>query len=260
MGIKKKLGLGMVSAALGLSLVGGGTYAYFSDKATIHNGFAAGTLNLDLKKAWDFPMNFDLSNIQPGESYERQFVLKNSGSLAIEDVFMGVSNVDVEDTLGTGATDDQFLDSLIVTYFVDSTAPVVDPDASDAGYLLLNSQDITLREAIAGEFAGKIKSQYLKNGKLNLTPLGLNSGSENRFRMIISFPDTGAAQNHLQGMKAKIDFNFEARQVMAPKNYDQNSPNGFNTGNGIIGDRVTKDQNQKLVNPEVTDEDAWDEN
>ena len=31
MSIKKKLGLGVASAALGLSLIGSGTYAYFSD-------------------------------------------------------------------------------------------------------------------------------------------------------------------------------------------------------------------------------------
>ena len=34
MGIKKKLGLGVASAALGLSLIGGGTFAYFNDIAT----------------------------------------------------------------------------------------------------------------------------------------------------------------------------------------------------------------------------------
>ena len=33
MGIKQKLGLGVASAALGVALVGGGTYAYFSDTA-----------------------------------------------------------------------------------------------------------------------------------------------------------------------------------------------------------------------------------
>ncbi|WP_222119322.1 TasA family protein, partial [Bacillus thuringiensis] len=32
MSMKKKLGMGVITAALGLSLIGGGTYAYFSDK------------------------------------------------------------------------------------------------------------------------------------------------------------------------------------------------------------------------------------
>lgn len=247
MSIKRKLGLGAASAALGLSLIGGGTFAYFSDAATLHNGFAAGTLNVELQKAWDFPLNFDLSNIQPGDSFERQFVLKNSGSLAIEDVFMGVT-ANVTNPLGTGGTSDQFLDALNVKYFVDATPPYIDPDAPDAGYLLINSQDISLREAIAGDFAGKIKADYIKNGKLNLTPLGINSSETNRYRIIIEFKDSGQPQNNLQGMVAKVAFNFDARQVMAPKYHDQNAPNGNLTGNGIIGDRATTDSTSNVAN------------
>ena len=34
MSLKKKLGLGIATAALGMSLVGGGTYAYFNDVET----------------------------------------------------------------------------------------------------------------------------------------------------------------------------------------------------------------------------------
>ncbi|HLR61590.1 MAG TPA: TasA family protein, partial [Lentibacillus sp.] len=43
MGIKKQMGMGIMSAALGLSLIGGGTYAYFSDSEQTQNTFAAGT-------------------------------------------------------------------------------------------------------------------------------------------------------------------------------------------------------------------------
>ena len=46
MTIKKKLGLSVATAALGLSLIGGGTYAYFSDQEVTQNTFAAGTLDL----------------------------------------------------------------------------------------------------------------------------------------------------------------------------------------------------------------------
>lgn len=35
-----------MTAALGLSLIGGGTFAYFSDSETTNNTFAAGTLDL----------------------------------------------------------------------------------------------------------------------------------------------------------------------------------------------------------------------
>jgi spore coat-associated protein N len=205
MGIKKKLGLGMASAALGLSLIGGGTFAYFNDTATLHNSFESGTLVLDLEQAYNFPINFDLENIKPGDSWERQFVLANNGSLDFGNTFMTVTNA---------GTDNALLDTLKVYYFVDATAPVVDPGAPDAGYLLLNSKDITLREALNGQWAGKIKAPYVTaDGKLNLTPLGQAAGTDNRYRMMIKFPETGAPQNDLQGLSVDVDFNFDARQV-----------------------------------------------
>ena len=67
MGIKKKLGLGVGAAALGLSLIGGGTFAYFNDTSTIHNGFQSGTLVMDVTKAWNFPLNFDLKDVKPAK-------------------------------------------------------------------------------------------------------------------------------------------------------------------------------------------------
>jgi spore coat-associated protein N len=208
MSLKKKLGLGMASAALGLSLVGGGTFAYFNDTATLHNSFESGTLVLDIEQAWNFPVNFDLENIRPGQSWERQFVLANNGSLDFGNTFMTVTNA------GGAAGDNALLDALTVKYFVDATAPVVDPGAPDAGYILLNSQDITLREAINGQFAGKIKAPYITaDGKLNLTPLGQAAGADNRYRMIIEFPNVNAPQNDLQGLSVDVDFNFDARQV-----------------------------------------------
>jgi spore coat-associated protein N len=197
MGIKKQLGLGLASAALGLSLIGGGTFAYFNDTATLHNSFESGTLVLDLENAWNFPINFDLENIKPGDSWERQFVLANNGSLDFGDTFMTV----------TSADNNALLDTLKVTYFVDASG-------TNAGeYLLINSKDITLREAIAGQYDGKIKSQFIKDGKLNLTPTGQATGTDNRFRMMISFPEAGVPQNELQGLSVDVDFNFDARQV-----------------------------------------------
>jgi spore coat-associated protein N len=205
MSLKRKLGLGMASAALGLSLVGGGTFAYFNDTATLHNSFESGTLVLDIEQAYNFPINFDLENIKPGQSWERQFVLANNGSLDFGQTFMTVTNA---------GQDNALLDTLKVFYFVDATAPVVDPGAPDAGYLLINSQEITLREAINGQFAGKIKAPYITaDGKLNLTPLGQAAGADNRYRMMIKFPETGAPQNALQGLSVDVDFKFDARQV-----------------------------------------------
>ena len=46
MSIKKKLAMGIATGALAVSMIGGGTYAYFNDVETSENTFAAGTLDL----------------------------------------------------------------------------------------------------------------------------------------------------------------------------------------------------------------------
>ena len=82
MSIKKKFGMGVMSAALGLTLVTGGTYAYFSSDVTTENTFAAGTLDLSVEPT----TIIDVDNLQPGDSIVRDFELQNNGSLDIERV------------------------------------------------------------------------------------------------------------------------------------------------------------------------------
>ncbi|PRT09086.1 cell division protein FtsN, partial [Bacillus toyonensis] len=82
MSLKKKLGVGVVSAALGLSLIGGGTYAYFSDQVVTNNAFAAGTLDLAMQPT----TSLNLENLKPGDKILKKFNLKNSGTLDIKDI------------------------------------------------------------------------------------------------------------------------------------------------------------------------------
>src|SRR5690625_2553348 len=74
--------MGVMSAALGLTLVTGGTYAYFSSDVTTENTFAAGTLDLSVEPT----TIIDVDNLQPGDSIVRDFELQNNGSLDIERV------------------------------------------------------------------------------------------------------------------------------------------------------------------------------
>lgn len=82
MGFKKRLGMGIMSGMLGLSLIGGATYAYFSDTETTTNTFAAGTLDLSVNPT----VIIDVDNLQPGDSMTRTFELINNGSLDIKNV------------------------------------------------------------------------------------------------------------------------------------------------------------------------------
>ena len=84
MGIKKQIGLGIMSAALGLTLIGGGTYAYFSDSETTNNTFAAGTLDLSVNPT----TIVDVGELKPGDFVTRDFELHNEGTLDIEKVLL----------------------------------------------------------------------------------------------------------------------------------------------------------------------------
>lgn len=88
MKVKKKLGLGVASAALGLALVGGGTWAAFNDVERLNNAFATGTLDLEVVDVDGGETTFNLQNLKPGDSMERFFQLENNGTLAIKEVLM----------------------------------------------------------------------------------------------------------------------------------------------------------------------------
>src|SRR5699024_862348 len=95
LGIKKQMGMGIMSAALGLSLIGGGTYAYFSDSEQTQNTFAAGTLDLSV----DPTTVVDVDNLAPGDEIVRDFELTNEGSMDIRKVYLETDYM-VEDAEG----------------------------------------------------------------------------------------------------------------------------------------------------------------
>ncbi|MFS0752766.1 CalY family protein [Oceanobacillus sp. 1P07AA] len=100
MNLKKKLSAGILSATLGLTLIGGGTYAYFSDQEVTNNSFAAGTLDLSV----DPTAIIQIENFKPGDVMLREFSLSNAGSLKIENVFLE-TNYSVTDS-NSDNTDD----------------------------------------------------------------------------------------------------------------------------------------------------------
>jgi spore coat-associated protein N len=207
MGIKKKLGLGLASAAMGLSLIGGGTFAFFNDTATVNNQFAAGTLNLDVLKDEGTSVNFDLRNMKPGDTAKRFFVLANDGSLSIKDVLMGVSASDFAD--GMAGTSDQasFLEQFQVDFF-----RVQDPenDTTWANRVDLLSSPVTLKDLVNKSYTN-VKGAYVSGDRLNIAPTGLPVGDKDGIGIQITFVDKGN-QNAFQGDSIKVGFNLEARQ------------------------------------------------
>jgi spore coat-associated protein N len=97
MSIKKRLGLGAMSAVMGISLIGTGTWAAFNDIESANAIVGAGELNLLLGKYQDKSYEFLISDLKPGDEMTREIVLKNDGTLAIKDVLMAIELVDFED-------------------------------------------------------------------------------------------------------------------------------------------------------------------
>jgi spore coat-associated protein N len=214
MGIKKKLGLGIGAAALGLSLVGGGTFAYFNDTASINNQFAAGTLNLDVQKDPESAVNFDLRNLKPGDNATRYFVLANGGSLSIKDVLMKVGVTDFVDGMvaknkASDSNVTQYLSQFKVDFF-----RVQNPDPSNVAawgnQANLIIGNVTLADIVAGTYTG-INPSYVSGTSLNISPTGLPVGDKDGVAIKITFVDSGN-QNIYQGDSAKVQFNLTAEQ------------------------------------------------
>jgi len=125
MSLKKALGMGVASAALGISLIGGGTFAAFTDTETVSNSYAAGTLNLELKtidNRGTIASNLftsTLANFKPGDTITKTFLVANAGTLSIKDVKVqakyegyldGSKNGDLEGKLGASAAENSAAD------------------------------------------------------------------------------------------------------------------------------------------------------
>ncbi|MEH7525842.1 TasA family protein, partial [Bacillus sp. JJ1503] len=121
MSIKKKLTLGIASAALGLSLVGGGTFAAFNDVESMNNTLKAGVLDLKV----DPSVIFNVSNLKPGDHMLRDFKIINIGTLDIEKVLMHTS-IEVKDKEGY-IIDSDFGSQFIINFLTSDMQPIITP-------------------------------------------------------------------------------------------------------------------------------------
>ncbi len=101
--MKKILGL-TIAALLVIGMVGGGTWAYFSDTETsTENTFTAGTLNLELTDDVDDGTDSEtqtwvFADMKPGDSGGDMLTVQNTGSIA---GYIDLSSISVTDAEGT---------------------------------------------------------------------------------------------------------------------------------------------------------------
>lgn len=100
--MKKILGL-TIAALMVMVLVGGGTWAYFSDtESSDNNSLTGGTLDLNINGGNAAVTTFSATNVAPGDSGSGTVTLNNAGTLngELDIVFSAITN-----TPGAGGTE-----------------------------------------------------------------------------------------------------------------------------------------------------------
>lgn len=190
MGIKKQLGIGIMSATLGLTMIGGGTYAYFSDKEVTNNTFAAGTLDLSAEPT----EIINLENMKPGDSMVRSFELENKGTLDIGKVLME-TNYLITDAKEDNSEDFGEYIEVEFLYNADKFDEVIYKTT------LAALKDMT-PEAI---------NEHVFNPQFG--EKGLGAGTVDDFAVKFNFIDNGKDQNEFQGDQLNLEWTFNALQT-----------------------------------------------
>lgn len=192
MSIKKKLGLGIASAAMGLALIGGGTYAYFNDTAQTTSNFANGTLDLNAAPT----TIIDVNNLKPGDWMTRSFQLKNDGSLDIAKVLLK-TDYTVTDANGNNAGED-FGKHIRVNFLINA-------DKGD-GVIFYTTLD-QLKSMTPDAIENSIFIPWLeeRGGKLA-------AGTSDTLYVNYEFVENGKDQNIFQGDKLELKWTFDGKQ------------------------------------------------
>lgn len=189
MGIKKQIGIGVLSATLGLTMITGGTYAYFSDEEVSQNTFAAGTLDLNAEPT----EIIDLHNLKPGDSMVRTFELQNNGTLDIEKVLLE-TDYSVVDAKGDNKDDFGKHIEVEFLYNADKLDEVIyKTTLSD----LKNMEPEAVNEHVFYP---------------NFGEKGLPAGTLDDISVKFNFVDNGQDQNEFQGDALNLEWTFKALQ------------------------------------------------
>lgn len=190
MSLVKKISSGVMTAALGLSLVSGGTFAYFSDTVETKNTFAAGTLDLGVNPN----LVVNVNNIKPGDEVYREFTLENNGTLDIHKVLLN-TQYSVEDWKGDNTDDLAKHIKVTIMYNTSSaTNAVVETTLAD---LQNQTPDLTQIDTFVGS---------------TTKPDGIPAGGKEKIFVLFEFVDNGQDQNQFQGDKLQVNWNFNAQQ------------------------------------------------
>ncbi|MUV38593.1 Spore coat-associated protein [Lentibacillus sp. JNUCC-1] len=199
MSIKKKLGMGIATAILGVSLVGGGTFAYFSDEEVSNNTFAAGTLDLAVNPT----TIIDVDNLKPGDWMNRTFKLENNGSLDISEVFIH-TDYTVNDYHGDNTED---MGKHIRVNFLKN---------EDKNGVLQPEENVIVSRTLAelqGDMPDAVKNQIWAWFGWGDEASGMKAGTSDDLYVEFEFVDNNNDQNMFQKDSLELKWTFEAHQT-----------------------------------------------
>lgn len=193
MNIKKKLAMGIATGALAVSMIGGGTYAYFNDVETSTNTFAAGTLDLAVNPE----TIISVDNLKPGDWMYRTFKLENNGTLDISKILLTTEYTE---------SVEGFADHIVVDFLINE----------DKSSLLGPSNVIaskTLSE-LANMSPDAVKNLSPKIfGYQGGENSGIKAGKDDDMHVVFRFNNNGLDQNAYQNASLELKWKFDAQQT-----------------------------------------------
>ena len=194
-----------------MALVGGGTWAYFSDpEAITANYFSAGTLDLDINGADVAYTLFSVSDMYPGVTGNASVDLDNTGSisgnLSIE--FSAISN-----NPGTGGTEfeggsGELGGQATIAVFIDKD----ENDAWSSGDVGLKSDNTTYDYPTALDF--QTIDSYDSDNWTNAYDGLMANGASDKFLVAYDVPTS--ATNAIQGDNCTFSIYFLLKQQGMP--------------------------------------------
>lgn len=194
MGIKQKLAMGIATGALAVSMIGGGTYAYFNDVETSTNQFAAGTLDLAINPE----QIINVDKIKPGDWMYRNFKLENNGSLDISKVLL--STEFTESVAGFG-------DHIVVEFLINEDKSSLRGPSNVIDSMTLSELANMTQDAVKNESPKWFG--WIQGGENS----GLKAGSKDDLHVMFRFNENDADQNVYQGASLELNWKFDAQQT-----------------------------------------------
>ena len=184
--INKKITISVFSILISLSLMGGATYAYFTDSATSgNNTLATGTLNIDIDQGSGiFENSTPVTNWQPDEDRYVRFDVVNNGTLPVHLRSFATGEWDIP------ALDENKVKVILVEYWDGSGwADLVNNPAGINGLVYFSS-----------------------DGTSTGTMMPLPAGDRQEFRLTVELDST--ADNTYQGRTFNSSVTVHARQAL----------------------------------------------